>query len=155
MKVETCKEPTNAASEMALINVEQMLLRENGKKENKALGLIQQGLDDVILSKVSNANSLKKIWDTLEYCYQGVMKELTASLISHESKMSRYDDSTLENAFKYQLQLCRGRGRGRSSNRGQGDRVANQRHPRDNCEHEEKYQQSPSNLSRSYNRTSH
>lgn len=58
----------NEETKMALRNVEGMLLRENRKKDNKSLGLIQQGLDDMILSKVSNAESSKKAWDTLESC---------------------------------------------------------------------------------------
>lgn len=55
----------NEETMMTLRNGEQMLLRENRKKDNKSLGLIQRGLDDMILSKVSNAESLKKAWDTL------------------------------------------------------------------------------------------
>ena len=81
------------------------------------------------------------------------IEELIGSLIAHESRMSRYDDSMLENVFKTQLQFHRGRGRGRSSNRGQGDRVVDQRHLRDNYDHEEKSQQCPPNLRASYNRT--
>ena len=44
--------------------------------------------------------------------------ELTGSLLTHESRMNRYDDTPLENAFKSQLNVTRGRGRGRASNRG-------------------------------------
>ena len=40
--------------------------------------------------------------------------ELTGSFISHESRMNRYDDTPLQNAFKYQLNVTRGRGRERS-----------------------------------------
>jgi len=174
-----------------------MLLRENKKKDNRALGLIQQVLDDVILSKFSNVESSKKAWDTLESCYQGLSKvknvklenlrrdfknlkmidnkivdefmtqvmslgnrlrqysedlsnkrrinkvlqsfpmkfesivvslqefkdtsqiqieELTSSLIAYESRMSRYGDRMLENAFKTQSQFNRGGDKGRSSN---------------------------------------
>ena len=39
--------------------------------------------------------------------------EQTISLIAHESRMNRYDDTPLENSFKYQLHVTRGRGRGR------------------------------------------
>lgn len=67
-------EPSNEVTEMALTNVEQTLLRENKKKDNKALGLSKQGFNDMILSKVSNAESLKKEWDILESCYQCVVK---------------------------------------------------------------------------------
>ena len=46
--------------------------------------------------------------------------ELTGSLLAHESRMNRQDDTPLENAFKSQLNLTRGRGIGRASNRGRG-----------------------------------
>ena len=48
------------------------------------------------------------------------IEEITGSLISYESRMNRYDDTPLENAFKYQLNVTRGRGRGIASNRGRG-----------------------------------
>ena len=53
-------ECANGEGEMVLVYVEQKLLKENRKKENKALGLIQQGLEGMILSKVSNSQYLKK-----------------------------------------------------------------------------------------------
>ena len=38
--------------------------------------------------------------------------------------MNMYDDTPLENDFKYQLNVTRGRGRGRASNRGRRGRSA-------------------------------
>ena len=48
------------------------------------------------------------------------IEELTGSLISHESRMNRYDDTPLENDFKSQLNVNIGRGRGRANNKGRG-----------------------------------
>ena len=59
-------EPANQAAELALTNAEHVLLKENQKKDNKALGLIQQGLSESFFSKISSAESSKKAWDTLE-----------------------------------------------------------------------------------------
>ncbi len=67
--------------------------------------------------------SIKEFKDTGQMKIDG----LIGLLISHESKMSRYDDITLENAFKTQLKINKGRGRGRSSNIGRGNIVADQR----------------------------
>ena len=67
-------EPPNQATELDLTNVECVLLKENRKKDNKALGLIQQGLSESIFPKISSAEYSKKSWDTLEMCYQGVTK---------------------------------------------------------------------------------
>ena len=64
--------------------------------------------------------------------------ELTGSLLAHESRMNRYDDTPLENAFKSQLNVTRGRGRGRSSNRGRGGRSAGHSDNRNDSENEEK-----------------
>ena len=64
-------------------------------------------------------------------------------LIAPELRMSRYDDNTLENAFKTQLQFNRGRGRGRLSNRGRSGRIVDQKRLQDYYEHEQKYDQHP------------
>ena len=64
----------NQATEMALTNAKQILLKENRKKENKSQSLIQQGLTQTIFLKVSSLVSSKKSWNTLETSYQGVSK---------------------------------------------------------------------------------
>lgn len=59
--------------------------------------------------------------------------ELHASLITHEQRLSRNENSSLEQAFKTQMSFGRGkgqgrgnkRGRGRSQNRGGGNSLAN------------------------------
>jgi hypothetical protein len=65
---------------MPLKNIEWILLKENGKKDNKALGLIQQGLTESIFPKVSSSFYSKKDWDTLETIYQGVSKVKTVKV---------------------------------------------------------------------------
>lgn len=41
---------------------------------------------------------------------------LTVSLLSHASRMNKYEGSTLENAFKYQVLVAKTIGRGRGDN---------------------------------------
>ena len=53
--------------------------------------------------------------------------ELNGSLVAHESRISRYEEGSMEHDFKSQLHVTRGRGRGRSSSRGRGGRFAGQR----------------------------
>jgi hypothetical protein len=65
---------------MDLPNVERSLLKENKKNDNKALGLIQKGLNETIFPKVSSFISSKKAWDTLETNYQGVSKVNTVKV---------------------------------------------------------------------------
>ena len=67
-------EPADQVAELALTNAERVLVKENRKKDNKALGLIQQGLNESIFPKILSAESSKKSWDTLKTCYQGVTK---------------------------------------------------------------------------------
>jgi hypothetical protein len=50
-------EPTDQETKMALTNAERILLKEKINKDNKALDLIQQGLIEIILPKVSNVVS--------------------------------------------------------------------------------------------------
>jgi len=64
--------------------------------------------------------------------------ELTGSLIAYESRMSRYDEGSLEHAFKSQLQFAKGRGRGKSSNHGRGGRFTGQSDSRYEAVSEEK-----------------
>ena len=49
-------ESADQASELALSNAERVLLKENRKKDNKSLGLIQQGLSESIFPKISSAD---------------------------------------------------------------------------------------------------
>ncbi len=73
-------EPANQAAELALTNVECALLKENQKKDNKALGLIRQGLNESIFMKAESIESLKIAWDILKTCYQGASKVKTIKL---------------------------------------------------------------------------
>jgi hypothetical protein len=73
-------ELVDVAVELALSNADHVLLKENRKKENKSLGLIQQGLNESIFMKISCATSSKIAWDILEMSYQGVSKVKTIKL---------------------------------------------------------------------------
>ena len=66
--------------------------------------------------------------------------KLSGSFLAHESRMNRYDDTPLENAFISQLNVTRGRGRGRASNRGRGGRSVGHSDNRNDVENEEKLQ---------------
>ena len=93
-------EPANQAVELALTNVECVLLKENRKKDNKSLGLIQQGLSESIFPKITSAESSKKSWDTLETCYQGVTKVKNIELHNLRRKfenMKTKDNATIDN----------------------------------------------------------
>eukprot|EP00253_Pinus_taeda_P013979 PITA_13979 len=48
------------------------------------------------------------------------LDELHASLITHEQRLSRNENSSLEQAFKTQMSFGRGRGQGRGNKRGRG-----------------------------------
>jgi len=73
-------EPADATTELALTNAERVLLKDNRKKDNKALGLIQQGLTESIFVKISSATSSQMAWNILETSYQGVSKVKTVKL---------------------------------------------------------------------------
>jgi hypothetical protein len=73
-------EPDDAIVEVALSNADHVLLKEKRKKDNKALGLIQQGLNESIFMRISSIASLKMARDILETYYQGVSKVKTVKL---------------------------------------------------------------------------
>ena len=66
--------PVDQAADLDQSNVDRVLLKENRKKDNTALGLIQRGLSESIFPNISNIESSKKDSNTLETCYQGVNK---------------------------------------------------------------------------------
>ena len=70
------------------------------------------------------------------------ISELIGSLLAHESRMNKYDDTPLENDFKSQLNVTRGRGRGRFSNIGRGGRSVGHSDSGNDAENEEKLEQS-------------
>ena len=73
-------EPVDAATKLALSNADRVLLKENRKKDNKDLGLIQQGLNEAIFMNIASVSSSKMAWDILETSYQGVSKVKTVKL---------------------------------------------------------------------------
>lgn len=98
-------EPVNAVAELALSSVDRVLLKENRKKDNKALGLIQQGLNESIFTKISSVTSWKMAWDILETCYQGVSKVKTVKLqnLRRDFENLKMKDNESEDAFMTQV----------------------------------------------------
>ncbi|XP_059070119.1 uncharacterized protein LOC131859893 [Cryptomeria japonica] len=64
-------EPQDDAAYQRLQQTEKDQLKDNRKKDVKALFLIQQAMDESIFPKVSAATRSKKAWETLETAYQG------------------------------------------------------------------------------------
>ena len=89
-------EPANQAVELALTNAGRVLLKENRKKDNKSLGLIQQGLSESIFPKISSAKSSKKSWDTLETCYH-VKNVKLQNLRKDFENLKMKDSETIDN----------------------------------------------------------
>ena len=98
-------EPIGQATEMALTSDERILLKENTKKDNKSLSLIQQGLTKTIFPKVSSSISSKKAWDTLETSYQGVSKVKTIKVhnLRRDFENMKMKDSESFDSFMTQV----------------------------------------------------
>jgi hypothetical protein len=81
------------------------LLKENKKRDNKALGLIQRGLTKTIFPKVSSSVSLKKPLDTLENSYQGVLKVNTVKVqnLRRDFENMKMKDNELVDSFMTQV----------------------------------------------------
>ena len=98
-------EPAHQAAELVLTNVERVLLKKNRKKDNKALGLIQQGLSESIFLKISSVESSKKAWDTLETCYQGVtnLKNVKLQNLRRDFENLKMKDNEIVDSFMTQF----------------------------------------------------
>ena len=67
-------EPPNQATYNALSQAQNDILKENKKKDAKALFLIQQAMEKSIFPWVTIATRSKHVWDTLKNSYQGTSK---------------------------------------------------------------------------------
>ena len=65
---------------------------------------------DVIVTTIEETKDLSKF----------TVDELHASLMTHEKRLGRTTNSSLEHAFKTQISFGRGRGQGRGNYRGKG-----------------------------------
>ena len=63
-----------------LTQAEKDILREQRKKDGKALFYIHQAMHEIILPRVATKTNAKKAWDTLEIAYQGLDKVRTSKL---------------------------------------------------------------------------
>ena len=64
--------------DLSIVELDQ--LRDNRNRGNKDLGVIREGLDDMIFTKVSNVQPRIMAWDILYTIYQGVSKVKTIKL---------------------------------------------------------------------------
>ena len=98
-------ELADQVAELALSNVEHVLLKENRKKDNTALGLIQRGLSESIFPNISNIESSKKDSNTLETCYQGVNKVKNVKLqkLRRDFENLKMKDSEIVDSFMIEV----------------------------------------------------
>ena len=67
-------EPPNQAAYNVLSQAQKDLLKENKKKDAKALLLLQQAMEESIFQRIVAATRSKHAWDTLQNSYQGTSK---------------------------------------------------------------------------------
>ncbi|XP_059073703.1 uncharacterized protein LOC131874377 [Cryptomeria japonica] len=84
------QEPIDATTYNTLTQVEKDLLKENKKKDSKALFLIFQGVNESIFPRIQVATKSKQAWDFLQTAYQGMKKVKIAKL-----QMLRRDFKTI------------------------------------------------------------
>jgi transposase InsO family protein len=73
-------EPADQQAYQALSQAEKDLLKENKKKDSKALFFIQQAMEESIFPKVAAATRSKQAWESLQTTYQGTSKVKTTKL---------------------------------------------------------------------------
>lgn len=84
------QKPADVVAYNALSQQEKDLLRDNRKKDSKALLYIFQEVHESIFPTVAAAMKSKQAWDTLQIAYQGMAKVKTTKL-----QMLRRDFETL------------------------------------------------------------
>ncbi|KAH9292546.1 hypothetical protein KI387_042268, partial [Taxus chinensis] len=83
-------EPPDATTYNALSQVEKDLLRDNRKKDSKALFYIFQAVHESFFPRIAAATKSKQAWDILQTTYQGMEKVKTKKL-----QMLRRDFETI------------------------------------------------------------
>jgi hypothetical protein len=82
--------PADATTYNALSQAEKDLLKDNKKKDSKALFYIFQGVHERIFPRIAAATKSKQAWDILQMTYQGMAKVKTTKL-----QMLRRDFETI------------------------------------------------------------
>lgn len=80
----------------------------------------QRVVEKILRSLPTKFESIAVTIEETKDLSQFSVDELHASLISHEHRLSRTANTSLEHAFKSQVSISHGRGRGRSNFRGRG-----------------------------------
>ena len=79
-------EPADMTAYNNLTQVEKDVLREQRKKDGKALFFIHQAMHESILPRIAASTNAKQAWDTLETAYQGLGKVKTSKLQNSEKR---------------------------------------------------------------------
>ncbi|XP_050939084.1 uncharacterized protein LOC107992108 [Cucumis melo] len=114
---------TEVENQSELTNQQLVELRENRKKDKKALFFIYQAVDEFIFERISTATSAKAAWDILRSTYQGEDK---VKMIRLQALRSEFDcikmkeTETIEEFFNRILVIV-------NSLRSNGEEVGDQR----------------------------
>ena len=95
----------------AMSVVNQLKIYNEDVKDRTVIEKVLRSLStkfDVVVVAIEEAKDLEKL----------TFDELMGSLLSHEARIDKNKDSTLETTFKSQVYISRGRGRGLSRGRG-------------------------------------
>ncbi|GMP66280.1 hypothetical protein CsSME_00026696 [Camellia sinensis var. sinensis] len=109
--------------EEALTNPQKNQLKEQRKKDLKALSFIQQGVSEAIFSRIINATKAKETWDILQKEYRGNLKVRTIKLQSLKrdfENLKMKDMELLKDYFSRVMELV-------NQMKIYGDNITNQR----------------------------
>ncbi|KAK2965409.1 hypothetical protein RJ640_001486 [Escallonia rubra] len=135
---------TEPQSEATLSATQKEALQATRRKDQKALAIIHQSLDDAMLQKVANATTSKNAWEILQTSHGGVEKvkkvrlqtlraieeskdvdslsvdELMGSLQAHEERLNKKKEESLEHVLQTKLSLKERERKQEGAQKGQG-----------------------------------
>ncbi|GMP68220.1 hypothetical protein CsSME_00027903 [Camellia sinensis var. sinensis] len=92
--------------EEALTNPQKNQLKEQRKKDSKALSFIQQGVSEAIFPRIINATKANEAWDILQKEYRGNLKLRTIKLQSYFENLKMKDMELLKDYFSRVVELA-------------------------------------------------
>lgn len=94
-------EPADQVAAAALSQTQKDNLRENRKKDKKALFFLYQAVDEIVFGRISSATTTKDAWEMLQKSYQGDEKVKSVRLQTLQGEFETLSMKDIETISDY------------------------------------------------------